>query len=43
LLQQADDLFAEAEAAYDARDLTTYLRKVEQARELVQQALELLG
>ena len=43
LLQQAEDLFAEAEAAYDARDLTTYLRKVEQARELVQQALELLG
>ena len=43
LLQQAEDLFTEAEAAYDARDLTTYLRKVEQARELVQQALELLG
>jgi len=43
LLEQAEQLFAEADAAYDARDLTLYLKKIEQARTLVQQALELVG
>lgn len=43
LLQQAEQLFAEADTAYDARDLTLYLKKIEQARTLVQQALELVG
>ena len=43
LLQRAEQLFAEADKAYDARDLTLYLKKIDEARALVQQALELVG
>lgn len=43
LLEQADQAFADAEAALRAGDLAGYQRLVEQARTLVQQALELLN
>ena len=43
LLQQAEDLFAAADAALEAKDLATYASKVAEARALVQQALGLLG
>ncbi|CAN5624750.1 UPF0182 family protein [soil metagenome] len=42
LLQQADDLFSEAEKALQAGNLGSYQEKIEAARELVQRALELL-
>ncbi len=42
LLQEADDLFEEAEQALEAGDLGKYQDKVEAARKLVQRALELL-
>ncbi|RNM15122.1 UPF0182 family protein [Nocardioides pocheonensis] len=40
LLQQADDKFREAETALKAGDLQTYATKIEEARRLVEQALE---
>jgi uncharacterized membrane protein (UPF0182 family) len=43
LLQQAEQLFTEAETALKAGDLGTYADKEAQARALVQQALDLLG
>jgi len=43
LLQQAEQLFNEAEAALRAGDLGLYADKEAQARDLVQQALDLLG
>jgi uncharacterized membrane protein (UPF0182 family) len=44
LLQQAEQLFAEADAALKSDgDLATYAQKVAEARALVQQALDLLG
>jgi uncharacterized membrane protein (UPF0182 family) len=43
LLQQAEQLFTEAETALRAGDLGTYADKEAQARALVQQALDLLG
>lgn len=43
LLQQAEELFNEAEAALKAGDFGTYGDKEAQARDLVQQALDLLG
>lgn len=43
LLQRADELFAEADEALAAKDLATYAEKVDAARTLVQQALDLLA
>jgi uncharacterized membrane protein (UPF0182 family) len=43
LLDQADKLFAEADKALEAHDLATYQAKVDQARDLVQQAFDLLN
>ncbi|HEY7565501.1 MAG TPA: UPF0182 family protein [Acidimicrobiia bacterium] len=43
LLERAEQAFADAEAALRAGDLAGYQRLVEEARALVQQALELLG
>lgn len=43
LLEQAEQAFADAEVALRAGDLAGYQRLIEQARTLVQQALELLG
>jgi uncharacterized membrane protein (UPF0182 family) len=43
LLQQAEQLFTEADAALEAKDIATYASKVAEARGLVQQALELMG
>jgi uncharacterized membrane protein (UPF0182 family) len=43
LLQQAQDLFTQADAALEAKDLATYASKVAEARALVQQALDQLG
>lgn len=43
LLEQADTLFDEADAALDARDLGTYQEKVTEAQDLVDQALALLA
>lgn len=42
LLEQADELFAEADDALKAGDLGLYAEKITAARDLVQQALELL-
>jgi len=42
LLTQAEELFAEADAALEAKDLATYAEKVAAARALVQQAIELI-
>jgi hypothetical protein len=42
LLEQADKLFAEADAALKAGSLADYEAKTRQARDLVAQALELL-
>ena len=42
LLQQADDLFAEADSALRAGDLATYASKIAAARALVTQALDQL-
>ena len=43
LLDQADKLFAEADKALEAHDLATYQAKVDQARDLVQQAFDALS
>ena len=43
LLNQAEQLFQEADEALENRDLATYDEKVKAARELVAQALDLLG
>jgi uncharacterized membrane protein (UPF0182 family) len=43
LLDQAQALFAQADQALDDHDLATYQAKVEQARALVQQAVDALG
>ncbi len=43
LLQQAEEAFAEAEQALRAGDLGRYQDKVEEGRELIQQALDLLA
>jgi uncharacterized membrane protein (UPF0182 family) len=42
LLQRADQLFTEADAALQAKDLATYASKIGQARALVSQAMQLL-
>jgi len=42
LLDQAETLFAQADQALDDHDLATYQANVEQARALVQQAVDLL-
>ena len=43
LLDQAETLFAQADQALDDHDLATYQARVEEARALVQQAVEALG
>jgi hypothetical protein len=43
LLDEAETLFAQADQALDDHNLADYQAKVEQARALVQQALEALG
>ncbi|HEX2786239.1 MAG TPA: UPF0182 family protein [Ilumatobacteraceae bacterium] len=43
LLDQAETLFADADKALEAHDLATYQSKVDEARRLVQQALDALG
>ncbi|MFZ9628202.1 MAG: UPF0182 family protein [Ilumatobacteraceae bacterium] len=43
LLQQADDLFADADAALRAGDLATYAAKIDEARGLVAEALDQLN
>ncbi len=43
LLEQADELFADADAALAEGDFATYDEKMDAARELVQQALDLLN
>ncbi|MEY2400940.1 MAG: uncharacterized protein QOJ08_1051, partial [Ilumatobacteraceae bacterium] len=43
LLDEAETLFAQADQALDDHDLATYQSRVEEARALVQQAVELLG
>jgi uncharacterized membrane protein (UPF0182 family) len=43
LLDQAETLFADADKALEAHDLATYQSKVDEARGLVQQALDALG
>ncbi len=43
LLDDAEALFAEADKALEARDLATYQTKVDEARRLVQQALDALA
>jgi len=43
LLDEAETLFAQADQALDDHDLATYQAKIEQARALVQQAVDLLG
>ncbi|MFM8268373.1 MAG: UPF0182 family protein [Ilumatobacteraceae bacterium] len=43
LLQQAEDLFNEADQALQERDLATYAAKIEEARNLVREALDLIG
>jgi uncharacterized membrane protein (UPF0182 family) len=43
LLDQAETLFADADKALEAHDLATYQAKVDEARGLVQQALDALG
>ena len=43
LLDEAETLFADADKALDAHDLATYQAKVNQARALVQQAVDALG
>ena len=42
LLDEAETLFAQADQALDDHDLATYQAKIEQARALVQQAVDLL-
>lgn len=42
LLQQAEELFNEAEDALTARDLATYQAKIDEARALVAEALDLI-
>ena len=42
LLQQAEELFNEAEAALTAGDLGTYQAKIDEARALVAEALDLI-
>ncbi|MDO9174576.1 MAG: hypothetical protein Q7V62_07195, partial [Actinomycetota bacterium] len=42
LLQQAEELFNEAEAALPAGDLGTYQAKIDEARALVAEALDLI-
>jgi uncharacterized protein len=43
LLDEAETLFAQADQALDDHDLATYQARVEQARALVQQAVDALG
>ncbi|HEY7628160.1 MAG TPA: UPF0182 family protein [Ilumatobacteraceae bacterium] len=43
MLDEAESLFAEADAALEAHDLATYQAKVNQARALVQDALDILS
>jgi hypothetical protein len=42
LLQQAQQLFTDADAALANKDLATYATKIAAARALVQQALDLI-
>jgi hypothetical protein len=43
LLQQADDAFVAAQAALDQGDLGAYQTKIDEAQQLIAQAIELLG
>jgi hypothetical protein len=43
LLDEAQTLFVDADKALDAHDLATYQSKIDEARALVQQALDALG
>ena len=43
LLDEAETLFADADKALEEHDLATYQAKVDEARGLVQQALDALG